>query len=497
MALVLLAAPVHAREYMDGWGLSSQSLGTKIDSWEFFISLSVLDGQGSNDAKLFRSQINQSVPATVRPKPRRRLGDRGTDSVGSREESSNSYEARVDEAMHYLQNEIALFSEQWNVPMDPGEPQQFVHEITAECVFSVNKRNGAVTVESLADAPKSGEMKRFGNGLAVEDQSIPNEVPPFSSDPTELERLGKFVISFAPIKLPDALAGFPGESLRFRLIAKVVGYDDGTNSYLPKALRTKHSIGKHAETIVEARDLADRKKLDSPPVIRPSSARSIDVEDPEFHFKIGFRYLNGDGLKRDLPMALDHFRTAAEKGYAPAQCQLAYMYQFGMGADRDIAKACFWYRKASDQGNTQAMYDIGCIYQNGDGIARDPAEAAKWERKAADLGCDYAQSSLGVRYAEGDGVDRDPVEAFKWFLKAAGQDYAFAQFSIGRMYEEGRGVAKDEIEALAWFNLSPTSGLNDKINYRDRLEQRLGPQAVLEAQRRAEDLRKRIQKRKD
>jgi hypothetical protein len=494
IVLMLLIAPACAGKYADGWSLSAENLSIKADSWKLFVSLSVLDEEGPNVAKLFRSQIDQSKQPTVRPKPRLRLGERGVIPTDRQPETTKSYEAQADEAIAFLRQEIEQFSERWNTPMEPSESLQWVHEIDAECVLIVNKKNGTIAIESLSDTPRSDELENVRTIQISENGTATGVAKTVASDPVELERLRKFVVSLAPMTMPDVLTNLPGKDLRIRLTAMVVGFNEETNSYTPSNGGKKHFSVKHTGSNVSSYETPSRKQPGAPPTERPSPRPDINVEDPKFHWEIGLKYFNGDGLKRDIPMALDHFRTAAEKGYAPAQAQMGFMYQMGFGVARDPQKAFFWYGKASDQGNDQAMYNLSCMYRNGEGVERNPAEAAKWIRKAADLGWAYAEAALGSMYAEGDGLERDPVEAFKWFLKAARQDYTSAQFAIGQMYEEGRGVAKDEIEALAWYNLAPTSGFGDKTNHRDLLEQQLGLQASVKARQRAEELRKGIQK---
>ncbi len=69
---------------------------------------------------------------------------------------------------------------------------------------------------------------------------------------------------------------------------------------------------------------------------------------------------------------------------------------------------------------------------------------------------------------------------------------ARAQNNLALMYADGQGALKDEIEALAWFNIAAISGTENAAWNRDNLENRLGPQATLAAQRRSKELLKQI-----
>ncbi len=76
--------------------------------------------------------------------------------------------------------------------------------------------------------------------------------------------------------------------------------------------------------------------------------------------------------------------------------------------------------------------------------------------------------------------------------KKAEQGQADAQFGLAGMYYQGRGVTRDYGEALAWVNIAAISGDKFVVQMRDNLENRLGPQATLAAQRRSKELLKQI-----
>ncbi len=96
-------------------------------------------------------------------------------------------------------------------------------------------------------------------------------------------------------------------------------------------------------------------------------------------------------------------------------------------------------------------------------------------------------------YHVGIGVTRDYVEALKWYRLAAEQGAALAQNNLALMYATGRGVTRDDVEAWAWFNMVAISGNKAAARNRDNLENRLGTQATLAAQRRSKELLKQIE----
>jgi len=173
---------------------------------------------------------------------------------------------------------------------------------------------------------------------------------------------------------------------------------------------------------------------------------------------LGLRYQDGRGVSQDYREALVWYRKAAEQGYAPAQVNLGKMYENGQGVSKDETQAVAWYRKAAEQGYAIAQANLGVMYENGRGVSQDYREALVWYRKAAEQGYAPAQVNLGFMYQNGQGVSKDETQAVAWYRKAADQGYALAQTNLGRMYENGRGVSQDYRQAVAWYRKAAEQG---------------------------------------
>ena len=496
--LILAVTQAYAWEAVDGWPMVDGNLHVKVGSWISATQISVLDGQTQNTASLNRNQNSQSVPTVVKPKPRPRLG--GGEKAANTEVFDKTYEGRILKVSGFLANVVGLFSEQWNAPRLVSEATQWVHEIEVECVFSVDKQNGMIAIESLSNSPDTAELAYLRQGVSMYNEADAIYGKPYTTTNAEMNRFKDFIRSLAPLKLPECLVNLPGNPLRIRLSVKIVKISStaGVLTAPPPAAAPDTNNGQVATAAANIGSSGSSSTYVHNPgeftrPIPPEELRKhLDDGDPIFQYALGFRYLEGDGLRMDYVMALHWFTKAAEQGYAPAQCQLGFMYAVNYGAPRDAEKALYWYEKAADQNYIRAIFNIGTMYQNGNGVKRDLAEAAKWSRKGAELGDSGCQADLAWRYAIGEGVTKDPAEAFNWYMKAALQGHTFAQFTVGMLYEQGQGIPKDEIEALAWYNLSPTNGLDEKINHRDRLERTLGPKGAAEARNRAEKLRQKI-----
>lgn len=108
-------------------------------------------------------------------------------------------------------------------------------------------------------------------------------------------------------------------------------------------------------------------------------------------------------------------------------------------------------------------------------------------KKAADRGDARALNSLGDLYERGNGVKQDVRKAANCFRRAAEQGHAEAQLNLSRMYMPGSGLKSDLIEAYKWLYLASKNGYGEANGYMMVLNQRLTPDEVGQACRRAEE----------
>ncbi len=106
---------------------------------------------------------------------------------------------------------------------------------------------------------------------------------------------------------------------------------------------------------------------------------------------------------------------AVEQGHEGAQLPLAAMYRYGQGVKRNLPKAIELFTKAAYQGYPKAQFTLGMMYRLGQGTKTDHAEAQKWFLRAASVGHAEAQNSLGVMFETGRGVKPNYVKAVMWY----------------------------------------------------------------------------------
>lgn len=78
-------------------------------------------------------------------------------------------------------------------------------------------------------------------------------------------------------------------------------------------------------------------------------------QDPRAAFDLALRFFRGEGIRRDSYQSMVWMKSAAERGYAPAQLALGRFYLSGleeMGPDPAAAES--WLSAAAGQGNAEA-----------------------------------------------------------------------------------------------------------------------------------------------
>lgn len=89
----------------------------------------------------------------------------------------------------------------------------------------------------------------------------------------------------------------------------------------------------------------------------------------------------------------------ADKGYPLAECQVGYFYLDGLGVEKDLSKALYWTERSANHGDRDGQYNLAWFYENGIGVEADMEKAQYWYKKAALQGHDLAVekcSELGI-----------------------------------------------------------------------------------------------------
>jgi len=140
----------------------------------------------------------------------------------------------------------------------------------------------------------------------------------------------------------------------------------------------------------------------------PASRREDDVA-------LGLRHFKGEGVPQDLPLAAEHFGTAAAKGDATAQWLLGIMHKKGYGIPPDSPKGVWFLELAAAQGHPGAQWLLGRLWDAGDGVEPNKERAGElFDAVSAPGG--YAKRMfqkmlLGIMHYEGIGMEVDRAKA--------------------------------------------------------------------------------------
>jgi len=205
---------------------------------------------------------------------------------------------------------------------------------------------------------------------------------------------------------------------------------------------------------------------------------------PPAEVNLAVMYINGWGTPTNYGVALHWLRAAADQHFARAYYNLGILYLEGKGVKQDNSEAFRWFRMGAAAGDGSAQTNLGYMYDQGLGCEKSVSTAALWYRKAADAGNPLGENNLADLYLRGEGVAQDDAQAFRWFQKAAEQGHTGARIKLGYMYAEGRGIAKDQQTAYFWISAATATGDSRGRELQHVLEQQLNAKQIAEIQER-------------
>ena len=177
----------------------------------------------------------------------------------------------------------------------------------------------------------------------------------------------------------------------------------------------------------------------------------LDNHNTDGLTNLAYMYINGFGTDKNIPIAIDYYKTAANKGSTSAQISLGRAYSTGKDLDLNYEEAFYWMSKAAEKQNPLAIYYLAQMYEYGNGVEKDPAKAFELYSKSAELGDNLAQYTLGRWYQFS--AEPNPDMAAKWYHKSAKQNNTNAMIAIAEMYRE-----QNSKEMILWFNRAAEAG---------------------------------------
>jgi TPR repeat protein len=108
-----------------------------------------------------------------------------------------------------------------------------------------------------------------------------------------------------------------------------------------------------------------------------------------------------------------HWRSQADRQYAPAELQIGWLFANGQGMALNEARALHWWLQAARHGSTDGQFAVARAYLDGIGVKASPDKAAPWLLRALRGGEDEAGRLL--RELAGQGVE-PALQAVAWVV---------------------------------------------------------------------------------
>lgn len=175
-------------------------------------------------------------------------------------------------------------------------------------------------------------------------------------------------------------------------------------------------------------------------------------------YKLGKMFLNGDGVEKDIPKAVEWLKQAAAEENEFAEYALGRLFLKGEEVEKDIFAAEEYLLKSASCGNKYAAYLLGKEYLSGENFGKDAMKAVEYLELAAEKDFEPAEYILGKEYLSGENFSKDVQKAIDYLKRAAEKGLNFAEYELGKIYLFGNDAPKDTETALAYLKSAAAKG---------------------------------------
>jgi uncharacterized protein len=174
--------------------------------------------------------------------------------------------------------------------------------------------------------------------------------------------------------------------------------------------------------------------------------------EPEAMNLLGFWYQTGRGVVANPELALDYYRKAAIKEYAPAMVSLGRVLVGKTGAtEAEKKEGVEWLIKAAQAKDGSAAVSLVNAYAQGMGVQKNLTEAHRWANEAAASSNSEEGAWLLYRLHSGHfgpSPENNPTDALRALKLAAADGMEEASLILGEMLATGQGMPQDREAAL-------------------------------------------------
>lgn len=155
---------------------------------------------------------------------------------------------------------------------------------------------------------------------------------------------------------------------------------------------------------------------------------------PEEHYRLGQDYETA-GLHDQM---IPYYRLAAEHGHAGALGRLGFAYLYGHGVEKNIHTAIHFLEQGAEKGNADAQFWLAGVYSGTE--MKNDLKALHYLKLSASQGHSAALCGFTFRLLKDKNNDE---EVFHYLILNAAIDNPTALLLLEQMYTQGCGVEKD------------------------------------------------------
>ena len=175
-------------------------------------------------------------------------------------------------------------------------------------------------------------------------------------------------------------------------------------------------------------------------------------------YKLGKIFLNGDGVEKDIPKAIEWLKQAAVEENEFAEYVLGRLFLKGEEVEKDIFAAEEYLLKSASRRNKYAAYLLGKEYLSGENFGKDAMKAVEYLELAAEKDFEPAEYILGKEYLRGENFPKDVQKAIDYLKRAAEKGFDFAEYELGKINLFGNDIPKDTETALEYLKSAAAKG---------------------------------------
>eukprot|EP00049_Salpingoeca_infusionum_P003544 m.67740 g.67740 ORF g.67740 m.67740 type:complete len:820 (+) comp12169_c0_seq5:395-2854(+) len=166
-------------------------------------------------------------------------------------------------------------------------------------------------------------------------------------------------------------------------------------------------------------------------------------------FRVGMRFLDGDGVLPDATRGVSYLKRAAKAGHAGAQYWYGFQMEHGRGTKQNLKAATNMYNQAAQSGHVEAKYRLARCFDRGIGISIDHVVAySHYFALVHSMHHVPAMVDLAMMYWHGRGIPRDRARAMTLLHQAVeeGDPNAMRQLIMLK----GRRMPTHAQEQVSW-----------------------------------------------